>query len=190
MARGSNWDRSDQLTMHCLVESVPSLGGGPLRIIRHESAGILDGKGRLCGDCKGQEAQRVLEHGGRSHRDPDRLLKLDCRTPDTPWEISFGSLRDLGIQGPTTVRRIGEISRVGSIHSGPFRLRSHLIGFLSDILDRVEEATCLLEGVCPSELSNLQSLQGHEESHGSCKGYMSAEVVLGTSSAHVHYPAI
>jgi len=29
----------------------------------------------------------------------DRLLKLDCRTPDTPWEITFGSLRDLGDPG-------------------------------------------------------------------------------------------
>ena len=55
-------------------------------------------------------------------------------------------------------------------------MRSHLIGVLSDILDRVEGSYLPLGGVCPSELSNLS---GHEESQGSRNGHMSAEVVLG-----------
>jgi hypothetical protein len=88
----------------------------------------------------------------------DRLLKLDCRTPDTPWEITFGSLRDLGIQGPTTRRRIGGINRVRSIQSGPSRVRSHLIGVVSEILDRVGGSHLPLGGVCPSELSSLSGL--------------------------------
>ena len=180
MAGGSDWDCRDQLTMHCLVQSIPRLGGGPLRIVRHESTGIetirLVGRGRLRGESDGQKAQRLLEHGGRSHRDPDRLLKLDCRTPDTPWEISFGSLRDLGIQGPTTVRRIGEITRVRSIQSGPSRVRSHLIGVLSHILDRVEGSHLPLGGVFPRELSDLS---GQGESQGGRAGHMSVEVVLG-----------
>lgn len=110
--------------------------------------------------------------------------------PDTPWEITFGLFiiyQVLEIQGPTTVRRIGEITRVRSIQGGPSRVRSHLIGVLSDILDRVEGSHLPLGGVWPSELSHLR---GHEESHGCWNGYMPAEVVLATSSAHVHYPAI
>ena len=55
-------------------------------------------------------------------------------------------------------------------------MRSHLIGVLSDILDRVEGSYLPLGGVCPSELSNLS---GHEESQGGRSGHMSAEVVLG-----------
>ena len=55
-------------------------------------------------------------------------------------------------------------------------MRSHLIGVLSDILDRVEESHLPLGEVFPRELSDLS---GQVESQGGRAGHMSAEVVLG-----------
>lgn len=55
-------------------------------------------------------------------------------------------------------------------------MRSHLIGVLSHILDRVEGSHLPLGEMFPSELSDPS---GQEESQGIRAGHMSAEVVLG-----------